>query len=76
MWSSYSNLESPKARPIRPPVIRYQPWTRRFILAREASLSGARLLRHRQRCKALVTAIWCVVVSIAAITIALLLMPS
>ncbi|HZL17556.1 MAG TPA: hypothetical protein VFG23_07420 [Polyangia bacterium] len=76
MWSSYSNLESPKARPVRPPVVHYPSWTRRFTLAREASLTGARLLRYRQRRKTVVTAIWCLAVSIAAITIACLIMPS
>jgi hypothetical protein len=75
MWSSYSNLELPKVRPVRPPAIRYQPWSRRFIQAREGSLTGARLLRHRQRRRALVTAIWCLALSIAAIAIALLVMP-
>jgi hypothetical protein len=76
MWLSSSNFESRNAQPIRPPAIRYQPWSRRFILAREANLAGARLLRHRQRRKALVTALWCLAASIAAITIALLIMPS
>jgi hypothetical protein len=76
MWSSSPNIESRKAQPIRPPAVRYQPWSRRFILAREAKLNGARLLRYRQRRKGLVTAFWCLAVSIAAIAVALLMMPS
>jgi hypothetical protein len=76
MWSSYSNLETSRAKHPPTPAIRYRPWGRRFIEAREASLSGARLLRYRQRRKTIVTAVWCLAVSIAAITVALLIMPS
>jgi hypothetical protein len=78
MWLSSSNIDLPKTKPVRPPTVRYQhqPWSRRFILAREAKLNGARLLRYRQRRKTLVTAFWCLAVSIAVIAVALLITPS
>jgi hypothetical protein len=76
MWLSSPNIDPPRTRAVRPPAVRYQPWSRRFILAREAKLNGARLLCYRQRRKTLVTALWCLAVSIAVIAIALLVMPS
>jgi hypothetical protein len=76
MWLSSSNIDPPRTQPVRPPTVRYQPWGRRFILAREAKLNGARLLRYRQRRKTLAAALWCLAVSIAIIAIALLIAPS
>jgi hypothetical protein len=76
MWLSSPIIDPPRTKPLRPPAIRYQPWSRRFILAREAKLHGARLLRYRQRRKALVTALWCLAVSVAVIAAALWITPS
>jgi hypothetical protein len=84
MWSSYSDIQVTERVPRRAPNVRYRPyphpswrhWANRRILAREESLSGARLLRYRQRRKMLATAFWCLAVSIAAIAIALLMIPS
>ena len=52
---------------------RFRPAIPLLSPARKGALSGERWIRHQRRRKAIVTALWCLAVSIAAIAIALLM---